>query len=415
MRIVVAGETYYPFSNGQAVFTTHLAEGLASAGHDVMAIVPSERGNPYTAWINGVRVEALRAAQLMLDAYAALPSGQRIGQLLDEFRPDVVHIQDHYPMCSAVVTGARRRGVPLVGTNHFLPANIIHYLKLPRWTWPALERLAWWHMLLTFNRLDLVTTPSATAAAILIEQPIRPPVKPISNGIDQRVFRPDPALDRTAVRRRYGLDPNRAVFLFVGRVDQEKRLDVLLCALSMTGQDEVQVAIAGRGRYSGVLERLANELNLGDRAVFTGYVPPEDLPGLLNSADIFVMPSEAELQSIATLEALASAKPVLAADARALPELVEPGINGYLFKPGDAADLARWMEKLAAERQLWPTMGAASLARVAAHSLTTTIARYAELYEQLVSSPMPVTPRQARHKITGHSTAHPQHAKFLRR
>ncbi len=407
MRIVVAGETYYPFSNGQAVFTTHLAEGLASVGHDVMAIVPSERGEPYTAWTNGVRVEAVRAMRLMLDVYVALPAGRRIAQLLAEFRPDVVHIQDHYPMCSAVVTGARRRGVPVMGTNHFLPENIIHYLKLPRWTWPALERLAWWHMLLTFNRLDLITAPSATAAAILRRQHPWPRVEPISNGIDQSIFCPDPSLDRAAMRQRYGLDPNCVVFLFVGRVDQEKRLDVLLQALTMLEHDGVQVAIAGRGRYSAVLKRLARELNLGNRAVFTGYVPPEDLPGLLNSVDIFVMPSEAELQSIATLEAMASAKPVLAANARALPELVEPGTNGYLFKPGDAADAARCMARLVDERGLWSAMGAASLARVAAHSLSTTVLRYAELYERLARSPLPAASRSTRRRTEDHSPAHP--------
>lgn len=406
MRIVLAGETYASASNGQAVFTLHLAEGLAAAGHDVMMIAPSERGKPYTVRLNDVRVEGVAAARLMLEVYMAMPAGRRIGQLLDEFRPQVVHIQDHYPMCSTMVTAARRRGVPLVGTNHFLPENVIHYLKLPQWTWPALERLAWTHMLMTFNRLDMVTTPSATAAAILQEQPIRPPVRAISNGIDQRVFRPDPTLDRAAMRRRYGLDPNRVTFLFVGRVDQEKRLDVLLRAVSMVRRAEVQFVVAGRGRYSAAYEGLAAELHLGDRAVFIGYVPPEDLPGLLNSVDVFAMPSEAELQSIATLEAMACAKPVLAANARALPELVQPGVNGYLFAPGDAADAARWMTKLIDERDSWPAMGAASLARVAAHSLSATVLQYEELYSQLTPASLPARSRPAYRKSSDYSAVH---------
>jgi glycosyltransferase involved in cell wall biosynthesis len=202
-------------------------------------------------------------------------------------------------------------------------------------------------------------------------------------------FSPAPSIDRAAWRRRYGLDPERVVFLFVGRVDLEKRLDVLLRALKLLPREDVQLGIAGRGRYEQKLKELAEKLGLGDRVVFTGYIPAEDLPALLNSVDIFAMPSEAELQSIATLEAMATGRPILAADAQALPELVENGVNGYLFRAGSADDAARRMAQLIAERERWPAMGAASLQRAQAHSLANTIARYEELYAGLVRATQP--------------------------
>ena len=66
----------------------------------------------------------------------------------------------------------------------------------------------------------------------------------------------------------------------------------------------------------------------------------EELRQAYTRATVFAMPSIAELQSIATMEAMASGLPVVAANAMALPHLVHDGENGYLFEPGDAQDLA---------------------------------------------------------------------------
>ncbi len=392
MRIVITGQTYYPAANGQAVFSVHLAEGLARAGHAVMVIVPSERQQPYAVNLHDVRIQALRAVPLRPkypDVYFAPLPGAQVGRLLDAHQPDIVHIQDHYPISQLALAEARKRGIPVMGTNHFLPENIVHYVPVPAWARRYVSRLLWVSVRRVFNRLQLATTPTATAARILRQHGIRIPIYPVSCGVRLDRFSPAPSIDRAAWRRRYGLDPERVVFLFVGRVDLEKRLDVLLRALKLLPREDVQLGIAGRGRYEQKLKELAEKLGLGDRVVFTGYIPAEDLPALLNSVDIFAMPSEAELQSIATLEAMATGRPILAADAQALPELVENGVNGYLFRAGSADDAARRMAQLIAERERWPAMGAASLQRAQAHSLANTIARYEELYAGLVRATQP--------------------------
>ena len=393
MRIIIAGQTYHPAANGQAIFSTHLAEGLAQAGHTVMAIVPSEHRKPYHKLLNGVQIQAVRSITLPWypDVYFAPLPGCQIGRLLDEFQPDVVHIQDHYPISVVSLRAARKRHVSTIGTNHFLPENIVHYLPIPAWSRARMDHLLWATMLVVFNRLDAATTPTETAARILRQQHIRVPVYPISCGVDLERFHPDPGVDRADMRRRYGLDPQRTVFLFVGRIDQEKRLDVLLRALRRLDRDDLQLGIVGRGRHVQALQALAQALALGQRVVFTGYVPAVDLPALLNSVDIFAMPSEAELQSIATLEAMASGRPVLAANARALPELVKDGVNGYLFAPGDVKDAARRMAQLIDERDRWPTMGTASLETARLHGLNNTVLRYQTLYRSLCRATQPVT------------------------
>ena len=107
----------------------------------------------------------------------------------------------------------------------------------------------------------------------------------------------------------------------------------------------------------------------------------------MSSCDAFIMPSAQELQSIATLEAMSCAKPVLAANARALPELVEHGVNGYLFKPFNAASIAGIVQLFLSKRQRWAEMGLAGLEKSRPHHLSNTIQRYVEWYESVIGRP----------------------------
>ena len=117
---------------------------------------------------------------------------------------------------------------------------------------------------------------------------------------------------------------------------------------------------------------------------FTGYIPETDLPGLLNSIDVFCMPSDAELLSISSLEALACGRPVLLANACALPELVNHNVNGYTFEPGNVDDLRRTMEMLAEHPERWQEMGKASRVIALPHSLDETVHKFESLYETVL-------------------------------
>ena len=382
MRILIVTQTY-SYGNGQASFTIHLAEGMAQQGHQVMVITPSEQMKSYSLCQNSVHVEkvaALHMSMLHPTIYITPFPAYRVKQLLREFQPDVVHIQDHYFLCRAAVNEARRLRIPLLGTNHFLPENLLPFFrKIP--TVQYLFTILLWKMMLTvFNKLDLATVPSRTAARILQSQQIRIPIRAISNGVDTNRFHPGSQTDRLGIRRKYGLTPDRTLFLYVGRLDGEKGLDTLLEATALLQRDDFQLAIVGRGLYGQRLEKQVQTLGLEGHVVFIGFVEPEYLPALYNSADVFVMPSPEELQSIATLEAMACGKPILAANGRALPELVESGVNGYLFQPFQPEDTARKMNQLMDEREKWSEMGQASIARSQAHSLQNTISHYEEQY-----------------------------------
>ncbi|MCX6069045.1 MAG: glycosyltransferase [Chloroflexi bacterium] len=389
MKILIAGTVNYPALNGQAIFTENLAEGLARRGHEVLSIFPSEKGQAYQAHsANNVRIEAIWSANLNWihpDAYFSLFSENAVQQIFDDFQPDVVHVQDHFPLSRDVIQVARRNHVKLIGTNHFMPENLAAYVPLISNLKPVYQWIMWQWMLGVYNRLDIATAQSAASAALVRAQGLRIPIFPASCGIDLKRFHPDPGVDRNAMRQRYGIALDKKIFLFVGRVDSEKRIDVLLRAMQRLNRPDVQLVIAGKGAAQQKLEELARKLNLGVSVRFTSYIPIEDLPALLNSVDIFTMPSEAELLSIASLEAMACGKPILLANAVALPELVAEGLNGYLFTPGDDAEAARYMELLADHPERWQAMGLVSQKTARYHGLENTIKQYETIYNALLA------------------------------
>ena len=388
MRILIAGVTYYPAPNGQARATVNLAEGLARLGHEVMMVMQSDRKHEYSDLRNNVHIRGLRSINLKVlhpDAYFSPLPNRAVRTIFDEFHPDIIHIQDHYPLSRSVVLTARKRGIKVVGTDHFMPENLAPYVPGYSHLKPVFDWILWHWMLATFNRLDAVTAPSKTAADLLRAHGLRVPVYPVSGGIDLERFYPDPHVDRKACRVRYGLATERKVFLFVGRVDEEKRLDVVLRALSRLNREDIQFCVAGHGAALEKLKRMANDLDLGQRVHFTGFIPSPDLPCLINSCDIFMMPSEAELLSLASLEAMACGLPMVAANAVALPELVTNGKNGYLFLPGDDVDAYRCMEKLADHPELWTEMGAASRDKAQSYRLDAVLQYNEALYRSVLS------------------------------
>jgi 1,2-diacylglycerol 3-alpha-glucosyltransferase len=388
MRILIAATSNYIAFHGQAIFTINLAEGLVKKGHVVQVLVASEKGRAYRSQRNGVQMESLPALNLKAfhpDVFLPLFSAPSVLRILQTFQPDILHIQDHYPVCRNAILSARCLGIKTVGTNHFMPENLAPYVRFISNIKPVFNWVLWRWMRETYDRVDAVVAPSQTAAAILQKVGLRPPVSPISCGVDISLFHTNTSVDRSAWRARYGIDPNKIIFFFVGRVDREKHLDVLLRALQTLKRDDIQLVIAGKGAWKKHLIALTEQLGLGKKVHFAGFLPQEDLPSVLNSIDIFAMPSEAELLSISTLEAMGCSRPVLAANAVALPELVTDSVNGLLFKPGDVADAARCMAWFADHPERWSAMGAASLEKVQMHSLENIVRKYEALYERILN------------------------------
>ncbi|MER6942403.1 glycosyltransferase [Nonomuraea sp. NPDC000554] len=379
-RILISSDTYPPDVNGAAIFTHRLATGLASRGNEVHVICQSAEGPATADVVDGVIVHRLRSAPLLVHPTMRVTVPTRLDRLLRAIDPDVLHTQGHFVVGRAAIAAARRRGTPIVATNHFMPDNLFQFGHVPDRLRVKAGRLAWRDFSRIFARADHITTPTPLAAKLLSDQGFTREVESVSCGIDLARFHPH-AEPKMWARKLFGL-PDRPTVLFVGRLDEEKRLDELVRALPFVLNDtEAQVALVGQGNQRSELERLAKRIGVGDRVFFLGFVPDENMPQAFAAADAFAMPGVAELQSIATLEAMASGLPVVAANAMALPHLVDG--NGFLFEPGDVLSMARHLTTILTDEELRTRFGRASRALALTHDHQSSLARFEQIYDEV--------------------------------
>ncbi|QBI52387.1 glycosyltransferase [Streptomonospora litoralis] len=387
-RVLIGSDTFPPDVNGASLFTARLARGLAERGGDVHVLCQSPDGRPHVAEVAGVVEHRLRSVPSMVHETVrlAVPAGLpgHIDRLLGRLRPDAVHIQNHFIVGRLLLRAARRHGIPVVATNHFMPENLFTYLHCP----PSLRSVigvgAWRDFVRVTSEADHVTTPTRIAAQLLLEKGFHRPVEAVSCGTDLHRFRPPEGGDaeRARIRRRLGV-PDRPTLAFVGRLDAEKNIGELVEALGHMTDSDAQLVVAGTGPQRSHLEELAEQCGVADRVHLLGFVPDVDLPDVYHAADVFTIAGTAELQSIATLEAMASGLPVVAADALALPHLVQTGHNGYLYPPGSAGDLAKYAGEILANPRDRARMGEASRRLVSQHDHQASLARYEEIYRGL--------------------------------
>jgi glycosyltransferase involved in cell wall biosynthesis len=378
LRIAVTADTFPPDVNGAANFASRLASGLAGRGHDVHVICPSTGGETFTSVHDGVTIHRIGSLRTPFHpTFRFCPpwrTAKAVPALLAEIDPDVVHTQAHFLIGRSAVRAATAAGIPVVATNHFMPENLLGYGPLPRFTHRVLARLAWRDLVRVFGRATVCTTPTPRAAELLERNGLNRPVMAISCGIDRAHYAgpPEPA--------------GAPTILFVGRLDAEKNVHELLEAAAVL--PDVHVDVVGSGSERHRLEALAARLGIAERVTFHGFVPDEELVRAYRRCDVFCMPGTAELQSLVTMEAMAAGKPVVAADAMALPHLVRPGQNGWLYPPGDVTELASRLAAVLADEQARTAMGKASLDLIAAHDLGSTLDQFETVYLDISALPM---------------------------
>ncbi|GAA1120923.1 glycosyltransferase [Arthrobacter flavus] len=379
LTILIAAETYPPNINGAAQFGYRLAKGMHSRGHDVHVLAPStENGKSFTEAGGEWPVHRLKSHSVPTHDYwrICLPweIKRDLSMLFDRVQPDVVHIQCHYMVGEYTLYEAVKRGIRVVATNHFMPENLNPFLPFPEWFKKIVAKNSWRDMGKVMGKAAVVTTPTPLAAQAMHDHAFLRKVVPLSNGIDSAAYELQPG--ETLGHREY------PTVLFVGRLAEEKHVDVLIDAVAKTPPAlNVHLEIVGGGEVKAALQAQVARLGLGGRVVFRGLITDEELRQAYLRAALFCQPGTAELQSLVTLEAMSASTPVLLANAMALPHLVDHGVNGYLFTPNDSTKLAgRITQILSLPPDGQDRMGKASRSMVDVHSLTATLATFEGLY-----------------------------------
>ena len=215
-------------------------------------------------------------------------------------------------------------------------------------------------------------------------------VSVIHGAVDVNIFRP---LTLPAnFKAKYGLPENASIILYVGSEDPRKNLRTLITAFSQIASQRPEAILvkAGSGHFpdeGAKLRQRVNDLGIASRVVFLGNLPDEDLSWLYNSADIVVMPSLFEGFGFPALEAMACGRPVIAANATSLPEVV--GDAGVLFDPMDVDALADAMVQLLANPGYRYQLGERSVVQARTFSLARQAEKTLEVYRKVMHQVKP--------------------------
>jgi glycosyltransferase involved in cell wall biosynthesis len=171
---------------------------------------------------------------------------------------------------------------------------------------------------------------------------------------------------------KYGQRPPREDrtphMVFIGRLAGVKGVPVLFDALERLKDRAggVRVTMVGDGPERAALEADARARGLAELITFTGYLSQDAVAGVLDEADLLVLPSFAEGVPVTLMEAMAARLPVVTTLVGGIPELVEDGVSGYLVPPGNPDILADRLETLLADPDLRARMGEAGREKVTA-------------------------------------------------
>jgi len=207
----------------------------------------------------------------------------------------------------------------------------------------------------------------------------------IYNGVDTDRFRPRLG-ERPSVLPRTFVDSESIVVGTVGRAQPVKDQATLVRAFAelvrRPGGSGLRLVVVGAGPLLDELRRLAKSLGVDEQTWFTGAA--DQVSEFLQTFDIFVLPSLAEGISNTILEAMATGLPIVATNVGGNVELVENGVTGSLFAPGDVATLSRLLASYAADASVRAERAtAARRVAVDRFGLTTMVDRYQLMYEQL--------------------------------
>ena len=282
-------------------------------------------------------------------------------QVIEEVKPDILHA--HSPGLNGVAalrTGARFKLPVVYEVRAFWEDAAVDHGTSKEWgvRYRLTRRLETY----VLERADAITTICEGLRSDIIDRGIAAhKVTVIPNAVDAERFSMNGQAD-PELQARLGIT-GKTVLGFIGSFYAYEGLILLLDAMPAVLEEmpNVRVLLVGGGPQEGRLRERVDELGLNEAVIFTGRVPHDTVQDYYNLIDVFVYPRlPMRLTDLVTplkpLEAMAQGRLVLASDVGGHRELIRPGVNGELFRAGDAADLTSAVLGLLRNRGRWQSL-----------------------------------------------------------
>jgi len=321
LRVAVVTETWPPEINGVAVTLSKLVHHLGTRQHSIQLIRP--RQDKFDQGIENEGWSELLLKGLPIPKYPqlklGLPSKKALLQAWSTHRPDLVHIATEGPLGWSALQAAKILRLPVTSDFRTNFHSYCQHYGVGWLTKPIVAYLRKFH-----NRTGFTMVPTQSMKHQLEAYGFKN-LKVVARGVDTQMFHPSKRSE--LMRDSWGATANTTVLLSVGRLAAEKNLNLTIDtyqALKAAGRD-VKMVFAGDGPMRNITETKCPD------AFFMGMCSHEQLAILYASADVLLFPSLTETFGNVTLEAMASATPVLAFDCAAASDFVTNHHNGWLI------------------------------------------------------------------------------------
>jgi 1,2-diacylglycerol 3-alpha-glucosyltransferase len=364
-----------------------ISRAMVKRGHEVTVVTASEKRKGYQGEDQGVRLVRLHALPNLFWKEGPIPYIRlsELEAIVDEFQPDLIHTHENAILSRQLLRLKKTQAVPRVSSCYFLPRYVAHYLRWGPGLVGLQQNLIWRIAIRNLNQYDHTIFSTKSQEQEYREHGLCVPSTVISNGVDAERYHSSNGREHE-IENRYTL-PSAPRLLFVGRLAKDKKIDLLIQAMAqLDHQHSAHLLIVGRGDDRARLEEMVEELEVGERVHFLGFVPEEDLPAIYRASDLFTIASICEVQSIPTLQAAVSGLPIVAVDAAALPELVEDHGNGRLVPPDDPQAISEAVRFILEDPQRKKSFGQASLEIGRPHAEVFTFQQYDAFYRQMVKT-----------------------------
>ena len=349
--------------------TLDLCKGLKRNGYESMIGVIRNSHNPHLEVAEEARKNSIDAVIFPCDGRLDVKLIFRIRKYALENRINLMHCHGYKSNFYGLF--ARPRNIPIVATNHNWLAS--------HWRLRAYRRF---DSLLIRHFTRIIAVSEDVGKEMLSYGVPKEKVRVIDNGIDLTRF--NDAVSPAAIREEFGINKGITIIGTVGNLGAEKgHVYLLQAARGIVSNDEsVKFIFVGEGPLRAYLENEASKLGIRDHVIFTGF--RTDIPDLLSTMDIFVLPSVIEGLPMVLLEAMAAEKAVVATRVGAISKVVHDG-NGILVEPRDVAGLQNAIIRLLASEEKRQKFASAGRATVRTHfSSERMSSEYIELYNELL-------------------------------
>ena len=370
LRIALFTGNYNHIEDGVSRTLGRLVQYLEDQGHQVLVVGPTvdEPLDQPGTFLAAPSVPFPGRSEYRLTI--GFPRALRLQ--IEAFRPDVVHVATPDVLGHRTVTWAKARGLPVVSTYHTHFASYLDYYGLglgESFLWAVARRF--------YNRCDEVYVPTPTMETVLRDHGITSTLRPWPRGIELDRFSPTYRSDEW--RSAHGFAPSDVVVTFVSRLVKEKGLDVFSDTVTRLQSEgaSVRAFVVGDGPERGAFQAALPE------AVFGGHLSGDELATAYASSDVFLFPSETETFGNVTLEAMASALPVVCADAAGSRSLVDDGVTGLRCPPRDIECFVSSTRRLATDPELRAQFGHAAREAARQYDWAVVLSRIEDYYSRI--------------------------------